>query len=182
MGCFSSPLTSDTAADMTSHSVILAAVKYPETFSLTYSERPAGMKQARFQSRIALQPQIDLGDYTCRAVIDWVDIRFRTVNYTQRKWIKHYIDKAIGEKVFSEKKKPGDDGKYREFRVRIQEPVTRDLLLAEEAVRAKWGLQQPAESSASRSALISSHVARPTRHWRSCSACLCAATCPAGTS
>lgn len=130
---------------MTSHSVILTAVKFPETYSLTYTERPAGMKQARFQNRIALHPQIDLKAYTCRAVIDWVDIRFRTVNYTQRKWIKHYIDRAIGEKVFSEKKKPGDDGKYREFRVRIQEPVTKDLLLAEEAIRAKWDLQQPAE-------------------------------------
>jgi hypothetical protein len=67
------------------------------------------------------------------------------VDHTQWKWIKHYIDKAIGERVYVEKKKFDDDGKYREFRVRIQEPVTKDLLPAEEAVRAKWNLQQPAE-------------------------------------
>jgi len=145
MGCFSSPLTIDTAARMTSHSVTLTAVKYPETFSLTYTERPTGMKQARFQNRIALRPQIDLSDYTCRAVIDWVDIRFRTVDHTQWRWIKHYIYGAIGEKVYVEKKQLDDDGKYREFRVRIQEPVTQNLLLAEEAVRVKWGLQQPVE-------------------------------------
>lgn len=130
---------------MTSHSVILTAVKFPETYSLTYTERPTGMKQARFQSRIALQPQIDLSDYTCRAVLDWVDIRFRTVDHTQWRWIKHYIYEAIGERVYVEKKQLDDDGKYRDFRVRIQEPVTKDLFLAEEAVRAKWDLQQPAE-------------------------------------
>ncbi len=130
---------------MTSHSVILTAVKFPETFDLTYTERLAGMKQARFKNRIALQPQIDLKAYKAGAVVDWADIRFRTVKHTQWKWIKHHIDKAIGERVYVEKKKLDDDGKYRDFRVRIQEPVTKDLLLAEEAVRSKWDLQQQAE-------------------------------------
>jgi hypothetical protein len=145
MGCFSSPQTIDTAARMTSHSVILTAVKFPETYSLTYTERPAGMKQPRFQNRIALQPRADLKAYKCRAVIDWVDIRFQTVDHTQWRWIKNYIDRAIGERVYVEKQKLDDDGKYRDFRVRIQEPVTNDLLLAEEAVRSKWDLQQQAE-------------------------------------
>lgn len=130
---------------MTSHSVTLTAVKFPETCDLVYTEQPVEKKQKRFQNRICLQPQIDLKAYTCRAVVDWADIRFRTVEHTQWRWIKHYIDKAIGLRVYVEKKKFDDDGKYREFRVRIQEPVTEDLLRAEEAVRAKCGLQQPAE-------------------------------------
>jgi hypothetical protein len=130
---------------MPSHSIILSAANSPAAYTLSYSEEPTRKTQRRFQNRICLQPEIDLKAYTCRAVVDWVDIRFRTVDHTQWHWIKRYIDKAIGEKVFSEKKKADDDGKYRDFRVRIQEPVTRDLLLAEEAVRAKWDLQQPAE-------------------------------------
>ncbi len=130
---------------MPSHSIILSAANSPAAYTLSYSEQPTGKTQRQFQNRICLQPEIDLKAYSCRAVIDWVDVRFRTVDHTQRKWIKHHIDRAIGEKIFSEKKKVDDDGKYREFRVRIQEPVTQDLLLAEEVVRAKWGLQQPAE-------------------------------------
>lgn len=142
---FVSSLTTDIAARMTSHSITLTAVKFPATYDLHYIEKPVGKKQARFQNRIALQPQIDLKAYTCRAVIDWVDIRFQTVGHTQWRWIKNYIDRAIGERVYVEKQKLDDDGKYRDFRVRIQEPVTKDLLLAEEAVRAKWDIQQPAE-------------------------------------
>lgn len=130
---------------MTSHSIALTARKSPATFSLTYSEQRVVKKQKRFQNRVLLQPQIDLKAYTCRAVIDWVDIRFQTVEHTQWRWIKHYVDRAIGEKIYVEKKKLDDDGKYREFRVRIQEPATKDLLLAENAVRAKWDLRQPAE-------------------------------------
>ncbi|TJW02179.1 MAG: hypothetical protein E5W97_21565 [Mesorhizobium sp.] len=130
---------------MTSHSVTLTAAKSPSAFSLEYIQQQAGQKQKRFQNRVVLQPQIDLKSYTCRAVVDWADIRFRTVKYTQWKWIKHHIDKAIGERIWVEKGKLDDDGKYREFVVRIQEPVTRDLLLAEDAVRAKWDLQEQAE-------------------------------------
>ncbi|PBB39610.1 hypothetical protein [Mesorhizobium sp. WSM3868] len=130
---------------MTSHSVILTAAKSPSAFRLTYTEQQAEQQQKRFQNRVVLQPQIDLRSYTCRAVVDWADIRFRTVRHTQWRWIKHHIDKAIGERVYVEKKKLDDDGKYREFRVRIQEPVTKDLLRAEEAVKARWDLQQPAE-------------------------------------
>ncbi|MDX8526992.1 hypothetical protein RFM68_21045 [Mesorhizobium sp. MSK_1335] len=130
---------------MTSHSVILTAAKSPSAFSLTYTEQQVGQKQKRFHNRVVLQPQIDLTSYTCRAVVDWADIRFRTVGHTQWKWIKHHIDKAIGERTWVEKGKLDDDGKHREFVVRIQEPVTRDLLLAEDVVRAKWDLQEQAE-------------------------------------
>ena len=130
---------------MTSHSVILMAAKSPSSFTLTYTEQQADQKQKRFQNRVVLQPEIDLTSYTCRAVVDWADIRFRTEEYSQGKWIKHHIDKAIGGRTWAEKGKLDDDGKYREFIVRIQEPVTRDLLLAEEVVRAKWDLQEQAE-------------------------------------
>lgn len=130
---------------MTSHSVTLTAAKSPSAFSLTYTEQQAGQKQKRFQNRVVLQPQIDLKSYSCRAVLDWADIRLRTVKYTQWKWIKHHIDKAIGERTWVEKGKLDDDGKYREFVVRIQEPVTKDLLIAEDAVKTKWDLQEQAE-------------------------------------
>jgi len=130
---------------MTPHSTVLTAVKFPAAYTLTYIEQPTGKKQSRFQNRVCLKPQIDLKAYKASAVVDWADIRFRTVKHTQWKWIKHFIDLAIGERVFVEKNELDDDGKYRDFRVRIQEPVTGDLLKAEEAVKAKWGLQQPAE-------------------------------------
>lgn len=130
---------------MTSHSTILTAVKSPAAYHLSYVEQQVAKKQKRFQNRAFLQPQIDLKAYTSRAVVDWVDIRFQTVGYTQWKWIKHHIDKAIGQKIYASKGQLDDDGKYRDFRVRIQEPVTKDLLLAEETVRAKWDLRQPAE-------------------------------------
>ncbi|RWO41331.1 MAG: hypothetical protein EOS11_18305 [Mesorhizobium sp.] len=128
---------------MTSHSIVLPAVKSPADHRLSYAEQQVEKKQKRFQNRIFLQPQIDLKAYTCRAVIDWADIRFQTVKHTQWRWIKHHIDRAIGERVYVEKKALDDDGKYRDFRVRIQEPTTTDLLLAEEVVRAKWNLCEP---------------------------------------
>jgi len=130
---------------MTSHSITLKAVKSPQVVSLAYTEQRIEKKQKRFENRVLLQPHIDLKAYTCRAVVDWVDIRFRTVRYTQWKWIKHHIDKAMGQKTYVSKGTLDDDGKYRDFVVRIQEPVTRELLLTEKAVKAMWDLRQPAE-------------------------------------
>lgn len=130
---------------MSTHSVTLSAVKSPTTYDLHYEKQPVEKKQPRFENRVVLQPQIDLKAYTCRAVVDWVDIQFRTAKHTQWRWIKHYIDQVVGERVYVEKKQLDDDGKYRDFRVRIQEPVARDLLLAEETVKAKWDLQRPAK-------------------------------------
>jgi hypothetical protein len=40
---------------------------------LTYIEKPLlRTKQARHQGRLVLTPEINIGDYECRAVIDWL--------------------------------------------------------------------------------------------------------------
>lgn len=100
------------------------------------------MKQRRFDNRTVLRPLVDLSDYSCRATIDWAELRVETTQGTQWKWILHHIERAIDQRCFTTRGEPGDDGKYREFIVRVQEPTLSMLTSAAEAVRDRWGLAQ----------------------------------------
>jgi hypothetical protein len=67
--------------------------------------------QARLRGRLTLEPQIDFNAYTTGAVIDWVDLVFRTVRPTQWRWIFAELEKAIGTRsfVWQTRKKPSAD-------------------------------------------------------------------------
>ncbi|UVK40995.1 hypothetical protein LHFGNBLO_002535 [Mesorhizobium sp. AR10] len=92
---------------------------------------------------MTLEPHVDFNAYITTAVIDWVDLVFRTVLPTQRRWIFAELEKAIGSRSFVWQNRDEDEVEYREFRVRFQEPEMKDLLAAELAIKGRWELTQP---------------------------------------
>ena len=52
-----------------------ASASTASTHELAFRWAALQKTQARFKGRIVLEPEIDLGRYTCRAVIDWLDVR-----------------------------------------------------------------------------------------------------------
>lgn len=107
---------------------------------LRYECRRLPNIQPRLRGRLTLEPQIDFNAYTTTAVIDWVDLVFRTVRPTQWRWIFAELEKAIGSRSFVWQSRDEDEVQYRDFRVRFQEPEIKDLLSAELAIERTWGL------------------------------------------
>jgi hypothetical protein len=108
---------------------------------LGYRPRPCPAKQTRFADRTALAPDIDLGAYVCRAVIDWVQIRVHLKRPTQFQWIQRDVLAATGIKVFTS----NDDADAPNaaddiFHLRFQEPTGAFLAKAITAINAKFGI------------------------------------------
>lgn len=58
---------------MQRHTIRLPSVRDMPKVPLTYLEKPLlCTKQARHRGRLVLTPEINIGDYECRAVIDWL--------------------------------------------------------------------------------------------------------------
>ena len=99
---------------------------------------PAG-PQARLRGSVALTPDIDLSAYTCRAVIDWVEVMFvRTV--TQHRWVQECLQPVTGERHYVKMSRPGDGGESCQFSVRFQEPRLEMVTKAAAAIHDRFGL------------------------------------------
>lgn len=130
---------------MSTLTTLIRAINRPDvSYALAFVERAAGKKQRRLQNRVLLSPDIELSDYTARAVLDWIDLRFRTTKPTQWKWIQHHIQKVTGRRLHVVAVRADDEAVQREFAVRFQEPSYRLLVQAEEAVRDRWGMEKDA--------------------------------------
>lgn len=102
-------------------------------------------KQSRFRNRRVLRPAIELSSYSCRAVIDFIDVEVHTINPTGlsavRKWI---TDAVMSKSVFCEPL-DGTKNSARMFTVRIQEPTATMLSKVERAIKlSRAGLAQTA--------------------------------------
>lgn len=120
---------------MHKHEVTIPARKTNRRITLTYIERPVGARQRRLQGRVTLMPDIDLGAFRTRAVIDWLEVRFSTVRETQWKWVFDRIEKATGQRCHTHLLDLGHV-----FRVRFQEPDPDVVLAAIKAIRDDMGI------------------------------------------
>jgi len=103
-----------------------ASLRYAKTNSapveLTYKEIKTPGSQARLTDRFVLQPVIDMKAYTCRAVVDWIDIVVQTKNPTQHQWVQRAIEPTMTRKPFVEALDAGPGKVAFRFRIRFQEP------------------------------------------------------------
>ncbi|WP_078708552.1 hypothetical protein [Consotaella salsifontis] len=113
--------------------------------NLTYFDQKLAQSQERLANRLAMVPQIDLGDFHRRAVIDWVDIGFWISRRTQAIHVKRTIDKALDTNCFTdlvpldEEEKRSQTGTY--FSVILQEPTIALMLTAVGAMEQKFSLE-----------------------------------------
>ncbi|TJW51955.1 MAG: hypothetical protein E5X65_20710 [Mesorhizobium sp.] len=126
---------------MNARSVDLVSKKTPARQELKFIEQPLVAKQVRLHGRTVLKPELDIRNYRCRAVIDWIDLVFRTDRATQWIWLQREIEKAINQTCDVRGRRAEDQAEYRLFRVRFQEPEYDKLLSATRAVDNRWGLQ-----------------------------------------
>ncbi|APH73402.1 hypothetical protein [Aquibium oceanicum] len=110
------------------------------TYRLNFRRAELQKKQARFKGRYVLQPEIDLGDYTCRAVIDWLELRIVIAGVTQWKWIQDHLEKLTGERLWVREVASAGGAAGQQFTVRFQEPLLGDVIEAVEAVNSRWTL------------------------------------------
>lgn len=89
---------------------------------LQYERAPLANTQARLAGRYALKPIVQLADFQCRAVIDWMRIRFYLGRDTQHHWLRETIAIAAGYNCYAKPidKQAGDASDC--FDVIFQEP------------------------------------------------------------
>ncbi|MEB8386880.1 hypothetical protein OO012_06540 [Rhodobacteraceae bacterium KMM 6894] len=112
---------------------------------LTFMESPVASKQARFQNRRMLIPEIDLKKYRFKAVIDYVVVRVFT-DKTQHQWIQKALRTVLERDSWISPVNPGAGKESDEFDIKIQEPSSAALVAAAiEAVSKERGERRAPE-------------------------------------
>jgi hypothetical protein len=109
------------------------AVESGRFFEVDYDLFALANKQRRLIDRFVLRPAIELTSYTCRAVIDWLDLEIEVGTPTQHQWVGRIAGRITGRRPFVEALNPGLGKAATEFRIRLQEPELASIrkLLAE---------------------------------------------------
>lgn len=110
---------------------------------LLYRRAPVNKMQARLSGRYMLKPEVDLNDFSCRAVIDWITVCFWLGRETQHQWLQSDVVAVLGAKAFIHAidEKPG--GVSDKFDIRIQEPELPLLRQLHQRLEAKFDLHMP---------------------------------------
>ncbi|MCR6637108.1 hypothetical protein [Devosia sp.] len=107
---------------------------------LEFIESPVNSSQRRFTDRHLLKPVLDLADYRCEAVIDWVELEFHLGRKTQFRHLKKEIDRVCGRTSYVEPVEAGSGGVSDVFRVIFQDPHIVDLVRVTDAIGVEFGL------------------------------------------
>ncbi|RWP57996.1 hypothetical protein [Mesorhizobium sp.] len=122
-----------------STNVVLRGIKDPKRqVVLEYSAASTTAVQRRLAGKTVVHPAIDLNDYTCRAVIDWVDINFWFVHTTQFRFVQDVLRPIIGRQPRVDPIEPGLGHESTMFRVRFQDPELDLLAKCEEELDKKF--------------------------------------------
>lgn len=129
------------ACPMTYSKIIeLRSAKDPaRRLSLEYVDEPVKLVQPRVVGRRAVKPAIDLGDYSCRAALDWLDISFELGRPTQFRYVQHVIESVTSRLAFVEPASPGPGGVDTIFNVRVQDPHLHQIRECARSLEAKFG-------------------------------------------
>ncbi|WP_449396779.1 hypothetical protein [Devosia riboflavina] len=124
-------------------SVRLLSAKDPTRhFSLRYQNVPLSKGQARLAGRTMLMPELDLKDYTCRAVLDVVTVTFTLSRPTQFRYVQRELEALVDRKPHVEPHLPDPGGVAAVFTATIQEPTLKLLRECRGVLASKFGEAQ----------------------------------------
>ncbi|MDF3154068.1 hypothetical protein P3C58_18990 [Mesorhizobium sp. XAP10] len=125
--------------------VVLRGIKDPtRQVVLEYSAAPTTAKQRRVSGKTVVHPVINLGDYTCRAVIDWVEIDFWFAHTTQFRFVHDVIRPILARQPHIDVLEKGLGNESNKFRVKFQEPELDLLATCEDELAKKFSRQMQA--------------------------------------
>ena len=117
---------------------------------LDYHCHAAASRQARLQGRLALEPDVDLADYTMQAVIDWIELGFVTADRHQSLNIGGHINKTLAKTGWREdshvhgvERKDGYLGQV--FLVRVNDPTPEKIRRVCSAIQSFCRLRRRAD-------------------------------------
>lgn len=123
-----------------SRTILLRAAQNPSRrIKLTYRSNALVSSQARLRGRFSLSPVIDLNDYGCRAVIDWVQITFSLGRPTQFRYLQAELENLVGKKLFVDPQLPDAGEVSSVFTVSFYDPNLALVRACREVVRMKFG-------------------------------------------
>ena len=99
--------------------------------------------QRRFQNRYCLEPDVNLKDYRCHAVIDFVEFEFSSVDPTQFRYVQDAVLDAAGGRTPRVETLAGSVSSGTKFSVRVQDPTVADLLAISAAIETRFGCKVP---------------------------------------
>ncbi|WP_159946322.1 hypothetical protein [Rhizobium sp. 18065] len=112
--------------------------------TLEYQWVDLSRTQKRFTGRWSLEPEIDLGTFTTRAVIDWLMVEVQLNRSTQFQWIQRDIEAYFDRLPGIHNCLPMQNDASSRFRITIQEPDIPAVLKAVAAIETKYGFaEQP---------------------------------------
>ena len=122
---------------------------------LVYDLTPAEANQARFADRLVAKPRVDIGKYTCKAVIDWVWMEFevghstKTGKEAQSRWISDKLKPILGKNpMVTGPRVPYDAESWSnyqgaDFRIKVQDPNSQKMLKVRDLIHRGWTLARP---------------------------------------
>lgn len=106
---------------------------------LAYRVATGAPRQRRFDDHIVLEPDLDLNDYACRAVIDWIGIKIEINRPSQHQWLQALIEPIIDRNPWIKPLNPVEGKVASQFYIKFQEPCLRTVRKALSAIEAKHG-------------------------------------------
>ena len=99
--------------------------------------------QRRFQNRYCLEPDVNLKDYRCHAVIDFVEFEFTSADPTQFRYVQDVVRDAPESRTPHVETLAGSISSGTKFSVRVQDPTVADLLAISAAIETRFGCKVP---------------------------------------
>lgn len=113
--------------------------------SLGYRILGHGLTQRQFRNRKVIKPCLDLDEYRFAALIDWIEIRFRTSRSTNFHTVQRRLREVTDQPVWVESAGGAAHHADTKFIARIQDPDRDQLLAIRPALHAAFGLVGPIE-------------------------------------
>lgn len=110
------------------------------TVRLSYSRKRLDKRQSRLIGRIALVPAVCLRRYTCRAVIDWIDVHLQLARATQHQWIRKVVAEIPGPRPFVRMLDRGPGDVSSDCRIRVQDPFPGRLAKLLRVLEEEFGI------------------------------------------